>query len=73
MHHRSSFISKPDSLEVNFEFVYLDDDIERYQCHLETHNVHSKGNLENILKTIPINQSIKLGIVKIINIGPITL
>ena len=69
MHHRSSFLSKPDSLEVKHEKFYLDDDMERYQCNIQTHNVPSKGNLENISKTIPINISINLNNVKNINIG----
>ena len=69
MHHRSSFLSKPDSLEVKHENFYLDDDMERYQCPIQTHNVLLEGNLEKISKTIPINISIKLGIVKNINIG----
>ena len=29
MYHRSSFLSKPDSLEVKHENFYLDDDMER--------------------------------------------
>ena len=69
MHHRSSFPSKLDSLEVKHDNFYLDDDMERYQYPVQTHNVISEGNLENISKTIPINISIKSGIVKNINIG----
>ena len=30
MHHRSSFLSKLDSLEVKHEIFYLDDNMERY-------------------------------------------
>ena len=69
MHHRSSFLSKPDSLDVKPENFYLDDDMERYQCPIQTHNVLSKGNLKNISKTNPINISIKPNIIKNINIG----
>ena len=70
MHHRSPFLSKLDSLEVKDENFYLNDDMERYQCLVQTHNVISEENLENISKTIPINISnIKPGIVKNINIG----
>ena len=69
MHHRSSFLSKPDSLEVKHENFYLDDDMERYQCPIQTHNVLSEGNLEKNSKTIPINISIKPGIIQNINIG----
>ena len=43
--------------------------MERYQCLIQRDNVLSEGNLENILKTIPINISIKPNIVENINIG----
>ena len=43
--------------------------MERYRFPIQTHDVLSKGNLENISKTIPINISIKPGIVENINIG----
>ena len=69
MHHRSSFLSNPYSLEVKPEIFYLDDDMERYQCPVQTHNMLSEGNLTNISKTIPINISIKPDIIKNINIG----
>ena len=69
MQRRSSFLSKLDSFEVKNENFYLDDDMERYQFHIQTHNVISEENLENISKTIPINISIKHDIVENINIG----
>ena len=69
MHHQSSFLSKMDSLEVKPEIFYLDDDMERYQFPIQADNVISEGNLANISKTIPINISIKHGIVENINIG----
>ena len=69
MHHRSSFLSKPDSLEVKPKNVYLDDDMERCQCTVQTHNVLLEGDLENISKTIPINISIQSDIIENINIG----
>ena len=69
MHHRSSFLSKLDSLEVKNENFYLEDDMERYQFPVQTHNVLSEGNLANISKTIPIKISIKSGIAENINIG----
>ena len=69
MHHRSPFHSKPDSLEVKHESFYLDDDMERYQFPVQTHNVISEGNLIKISKSIPINISIKPNIIENINIG----
>ena len=69
MHHRSSFLFKLDSLEVKNDNFYLDDDMERYQFPIQTYNVLSKENLENISKTIPINISIKPGIVENVNMG----
>ena len=69
MHHQSSFLSKPDPLEFKPEFFYLDDDMERYQRPIQAHNVISEGNLTNVSKTIPINISIKHGIIENINIG----
>ena len=69
MHHQSSCLSNLDSLEVKPEFFYLDDDMERYQCPIQTHNVLLEGNLANISKNIPINISIKPSIVENINIG----
>ena len=61
MHHRSSFLSNLDSLEVKHENFYLDDDMERYQCPVQTHNVISEGNLENFqkpsLSTYPLSQA----------------
>ena len=43
--------------------------MERYQCPIQTHNMLSKGNLENIWKPIPINISIEPDIVENIDIG----
>ena len=48
MHHRSLLISKLDSLEFKPKIFYLDDDMERYQFPIQTHNRLSERHFKNI-------------------------
>lgn len=68
-HHRSSFIPSLGAM------IYC---LERYASQVPTpplqtpilmHEVFSKGNLSNITQTIPINISVKSGVVENIHVG----
>jgi hypothetical protein len=69
MHHQASFLPNLERLEVDMKNLVSIDNVEWYQSPIMTHDVYSKGNLENISKTIPINILVKPGVMEHILIG----
>jgi len=62
-YHKSFFLPELDNLEVGTHILVSSNDIEWYQCPILTHNVYVEWILENISKTIPIDISMKLGVI----------
>lgn len=65
-HHRSSF---PDTIEDNLSGVYLPNFVEPFMNYVSIHGIDSEENLSNIEEIIPLDISIKPGIVENIYIG----
>jgi hypothetical protein len=63
-HHRSSFFLKPETIDTHPDTLVLPGILTNSH-----HDVLSEGNLGNIYATIPIDISVKLGIVENIHIG----
>jgi hypothetical protein len=63
MHHLAYFIHELSSMEVGEKRIIMHVDFDRYGSPISTHDVYAKGNMENILKTIPINISSKYHVV----------
>lgn len=63
-HHRSSFLRHPTVMSTSFE-----ESSSPFPPPTVTHEVWSKGNLGNITQTMPIDISIKPGIVEHVHIG----
>jgi hypothetical protein len=64
MHHISFFLHKLETFEVGTKSLVSLIDVKWYQCPILTHNVYSEGNLESILKTIPIDISMHIGVIE---------
>ena len=67
LHHRSSFLPEVDHFEDDFASNFTVEYFKELQNPLQ--NPDSKLNLENISRTIPIDISVKPGIIENIHIG----
>ena len=69
LHHRSSFLSELDKFENNFSSIFTADYVKELQSPISITNLDSEVNLGNISSTIPIDISVKPGIIENIHIG----
>ena len=67
LHHRSSFLPELDHFENDFASIFTAEYAKEPQNPL--HNPNFELNLENISQTIPIDISVKPGIIENIHIG----
>ena len=68
IHHRSSFLPDLDRFENYFSSIFTTDYVKEPQGPLSITNSDSEMNLENISTTVPIDISVKPGIVENIRI-----
>lgn len=66
-HHLCSTF--PGSIEDTLSDVYLPNFIESFMSSFHFHEVNSKNNLSNVIKIIPLDIYVKLGIVENLHIG----
>ncbi|MCY6488125.1 hypothetical protein, partial [Actinobacillus pleuropneumoniae] len=67
LHHRSSFLPEDDRFENDFSSIFTAEYVKEAQNPMK--HPDSKLNLVNISRTIPIDISVKPGIVENIHIG----
>lgn len=65
-HHHSSF---PNTIEDNLSGVYLPDFVKPFTNYVSIHEIECEKNILNIEETIPLDISIKLGMVENLYIG----
>ena len=68
-HHRSSFLPDYHMVEDNFETMVSFDIVTTPQSSVLIYNVDSEDNSSNITKTIPVDISVKPGVVENIHLG----